>query len=104
MLQAAVAAGQSGPVITLTGEVDLVSVAELSALTSGQTAGGTRELTIDASGLRFADTTSTRALMLAARTLLGADQMLWSAQQHQHRSHAQQPQNIAAVCHPPVRR
>jgi anti-sigma B factor antagonist len=68
-LEAAVAAGRSGPVITLTGETDLASVAELSALLSGQLAGGTRELTIDASGLRFADTASIRALMLAARTL-----------------------------------
>jgi hypothetical protein len=31
-LEAAVAAGPSGPVITLTGETDLVSVAKLSAL------------------------------------------------------------------------
>ena len=69
MLQASVAAGRSGPVITLSGETDLVSVAELSALISAQLAGGTVELTIDASGLRFADSASIRALMLAARTL-----------------------------------
>jgi anti-anti-sigma factor len=56
-------------VITLTGETDLVSVAGLSALLSGQLADGTRELTINASGLRFADTASIRALVLAARTL-----------------------------------
>jgi anti-anti-sigma factor len=68
-LEATVAAGQSGPVITLSGETDLVSVGGLSALLSGQLAGGTRELTIDASGLRFADTASIRALILAARTL-----------------------------------
>lgn len=46
-----------------------MSVGELSALLSGQLAGGTAELTIDASGLRFADSASIRALLLAARTL-----------------------------------
>jgi anti-anti-sigma factor len=68
-LDASVAAGRSGPVIMLSGETDLVSVAELSALLSRQLSGGTVELTIDAAGLRFADTASIRALMLAARTL-----------------------------------
>ncbi len=38
---------------------------------TGQLAGGTRQLTIDASGLRFADSASIRALVLAARTLQG---------------------------------
>ena len=55
--------------ITLSGEADLVSAAELSALIAGQLADGTQELTIDASGLRFADTSAIRALILAARTL-----------------------------------
>jgi hypothetical protein len=39
-LDASVAAGRSGPVITLSGEADLISVAELSALLSGQLSGG----------------------------------------------------------------
>ena len=56
---------ESGPVITLSGETDLVSVARLSALISG----ATLELTLDAPGLSFADTASIRTLMLAARTL-----------------------------------
>jgi anti-anti-sigma factor len=68
-LEASVTAGPSGPVITLSGEADLVSAAELSALIAGQLADGTQELTIDASGLRFADTSAIRALILAARTL-----------------------------------
>jgi anti-anti-sigma factor len=68
-LKASVAVGPSGPVITLSGEADMVSVAALSALISGQLAGGTVELTIDAWGLRFADIASVRELMLAARTL-----------------------------------
>ena len=68
-LQASVEAGPSGPVITLSGEADLTTVAGVSALICGQLAAGTVELTIDVSGLRFADTASIRAL-------LGADQML----------------------------
>ncbi len=68
-LEASAAAGPSGPVITLSGEADLVSAVELSALISGQLSAGTVELTIDASELRFADTASIRELILAARTL-----------------------------------
>lgn len=68
-LEVSVAAGRNGPVITLSGETDLLSVADLSALISRQLSGGTQELTIDASELRFADTASIRALMLAAETL-----------------------------------
>ena len=73
MLEASVAAGESGPVIVLTGEADLTSVNELSELLAGQLAGGTRRLTIDVSGLRFADSASIRALVLAARTLRERD-------------------------------
>lgn len=68
-LEPSVADGPAGPVITLSGETDLVSLARLSALLSAQLSAGTLELTIDASGLRFADTASIRALMLAARVL-----------------------------------
>jgi anti-anti-sigma factor len=57
----------SGPVITLSGAADLVSAAALSALFPGQLTGVTVELSIDASGLRFADTASIR--VLAARTV-----------------------------------
>jgi anti-anti-sigma factor len=69
MLAASVAAGESGPVIILAGEADLTGAEQLSALITGQLAGGTRKLTIDVSGLRFADSASIRALVLAARTL-----------------------------------
>ena len=68
-LEAAVAAGPSGPVITLSGETDVTTVAELSELVAAQLSGGTLHLTIDASGLRFADSASVRVLVLAARTL-----------------------------------
>jgi anti-sigma B factor antagonist len=71
MLQASVEAGESGPVIVLAGEADLTCAERLDALITGQLADGTRQLTIDVSGLRFADSASIRTLVLAARTLTG---------------------------------
>jgi anti-sigma B factor antagonist len=68
-LRASVAAGQSGPLITLSGEADLADAAELSALISAQLSDGTQVLTIDMSGLHFADSATIRTLVLAARTL-----------------------------------
>ncbi len=67
--RAAVSAGEAGPVIMLSGEVDLSSVAELSELVTAQLSGGTLHLTIDVSGLTFADSASVRVLMVAAATL-----------------------------------
>jgi anti-anti-sigma factor len=69
MLQTSVTAGRSGPVIMLSGEADLTCAAQLSALITAQLSGGTRQLTIDASGLRFADSAAIRVLVLAARTV-----------------------------------
>jgi anti-anti-sigma factor len=68
-LETWVAAGEYGPVITLAGEADFTNAARLSALMSAQLSDGTEHLTIDMSGLRFADSASIRALVLAARTL-----------------------------------
>jgi len=68
-LRASVSAGESGPVITLSGETDVTTVAELSKLVTAQLSGGTLLLTIDAAGLSFADSASVRVLALAARTL-----------------------------------
>lgn len=67
--RASVSAGESGPVITLSGEVDLSTLAELSDLITAQLAGGTVHLTTDVSGMSFADSASIRVLMLAAMTL-----------------------------------
>jgi anti-sigma B factor antagonist len=69
MLKAWVEAGESGPVIMLAGEADLTGAGQFDALITGQLAGGARQLTVDASGLRFADVASIRTLALAARTL-----------------------------------
>lgn len=68
-LRASVSAGESGPVITLSGETDITTVAELSELVTSQLSGRTLHLTLDASGLSFADSVSVRVLVLAARTL-----------------------------------
>ncbi len=56
-------------VITLSGEADLTSAAQLCALISAQLSGQTRDMTVDVSGLRFADSASIRILMLGAKTL-----------------------------------
>jgi anti-anti-sigma factor len=69
MLRASVTAGASGPIVILSGEADLTSAGQLSALIAAQLAAGTRQLTLDVSGLSFADTASIRTLVLAARTL-----------------------------------
>ena len=63
------AAGESGPVVVLSGEADWSTVGQLSELITAQLAGGVRQLMVDASGLRFADSASVRVLVLAARTL-----------------------------------
>ena len=81
-LRASVSAGQAGPLITLSGEADLTTVAELSEVITSQLSGGTLHLTIDASGLSFADSASIRVLLLAARilTIRGGGLVLLSPQ------------------------
>lgn len=69
MLRASVMAGESGPLIVLSGEADITNVEELSTLVTGQLADGTAHLTVDVGGLDFADTSSIRVLLLAAKTL-----------------------------------
>ena len=69
MNERAMASAESGPLITLSGEADVTNAAELSELVTGQLGAGTLHLTIDASGLTFADTAALRVLVLAARTL-----------------------------------
>jgi anti-anti-sigma factor len=69
MLRASVSAGESGPVITLSGEADITAVTELSGLITGQLADETRRLTINVAGLDFADTAGIRVFLVAARRL-----------------------------------
>jgi stage II sporulation protein AA (anti-sigma F factor antagonist) len=47
----------------------MTSAAELDGALAAQLSGGARHLTADVSALRFADSASIRALVLAARTL-----------------------------------
>jgi anti-sigma B factor antagonist len=69
LLEISVAAGEAGPVLTLSGEADITTVAELSDALSAQLAAGARHLTVDLSRLRFADSAVIRALVLADRRL-----------------------------------
>ena len=68
-LNISVAAGEAGPVMAVSGEADLTNVAALSEALAAQVSGVTQHLTVDLSGLRFADSASVRALVLAGRTL-----------------------------------
>ena len=68
-LRASVSAGESGPVITLSGEADITTAAGLSELITGQLAEAARQLTIDVAGVDFADTAAIRVLLVAARRL-----------------------------------
>ena len=69
LLEISVAAGESGPVVTLAGEADVTTVAELREALTAQLAGGARHLTVDLSGLRFADSAVIRELVMADRKL-----------------------------------
>jgi anti-sigma B factor antagonist len=69
LLEISVAAGEDGPVLVLSGEADLTTAAELNDTLAAQLAGGAPHLTVDVSGLQFADSAVIRALVLADRTL-----------------------------------
>jgi anti-sigma B factor antagonist len=68
-LRASVSAGEAGPLIVLAGEADITTAEELGELLTGQLSEQTLNLTIDVSGLDFADTATIRVFLLAARTL-----------------------------------
>jgi stage II sporulation protein AA (anti-sigma F factor antagonist) len=52
-------------VIALAGEADLTTAAELNQVLAAQLDGGTSRLTVDLSGLRFADSAAIRELIRA---------------------------------------
>ncbi len=62
ILRSSVTAGPSGPVIVLAGEADLTTAAELNQLLAAQLDGATT-MTIDLSGLKFADSATIRELI-----------------------------------------
>src|SRR5579863_5938315 len=62
-----VTSGDCGPVLVLSGESDVSTAAELTAALTMQVAAGVRYLTIDLSGLGFADSASIQAFVQADR-------------------------------------
>ena len=68
-LRISVAAGEAGPVVSLSGEADLSTAAGLSEALTRQVSSGSQHLTIDISGLSFADSALVRALVLASRAM-----------------------------------
>lgn len=69
VLKASAAAGESGPIVTLSGEADWESADQLNELMIAQLSGGAKQLLVDVSGLRFADSASVRVLALTGRAL-----------------------------------
>jgi anti-anti-sigma factor len=69
LLDVHVADGEWGPVVLLSGEADLTTVAQLSDALNAQITAETTIVTVDMSGLRFADSATVAALLRAARTL-----------------------------------
>jgi anti-anti-sigma factor len=72
-LEVSVATGTSGPVLVLTGEADVTSVARLDEALTAQVSGQAVRLTIDATDLRYADSASMRTLLMAAAKITGQD-------------------------------
>lgn len=62
LLGIAVESQQFSVVMRLSGEADLSTLGQLRDALNDQISGGARQLTIDLSGLRFADSSSIRAL------------------------------------------
>lgn len=65
LLDITVETGESGPVVRLSGEADLSVAGQLGDALSAQISGGAQYLTIDLSGLRFADSAAVRTLVEA---------------------------------------
>lgn len=70
-LEVSVATGTSGPVLVLAGEADVTSVSRLDEALAAQLNGHAIRLTIDAAGLRYADSASVRTLLTAAAKITG---------------------------------
>ena len=81
-LRASVAAGESGPVIMLSGEADIASAVQLTELIGRQLNAGALHLTINASGLSYVDSMAVQVLVVAAKILRarGGDLVLFRPQ------------------------
>jgi len=69
LLDVSVTEAESGPVVVLAGEADVNTLAQLNSVLNDQIWAGARLVTVDLSGLRFADSATIAALVSAARTL-----------------------------------
>lgn len=69
LLDIAVEAGEGGPVVRLSGEADVSVAGRLGDVLSAEVSGGARHVTVDLSGLRFADSASIQVLVEAHRAL-----------------------------------
>jgi anti-sigma B factor antagonist len=69
LLDIRVTATEAGPVMTLSGEADVTTLAQLQDALTRQTTSGTPVLLVEVSGLRFADSATIGALIGAARSL-----------------------------------
>jgi anti-sigma B factor antagonist len=68
-LRVSVAAGECGPLVSLAGEADVTTAAQLTDVITAQLATGTLYLTVDTAELSFADSMTISILTGAARTL-----------------------------------
>ena len=68
-LKITVADGTHGPVVELSGEADFLTAPELAAALTAQIDTGPRLLTVQLSGLSFADTATFHAFLVADRAL-----------------------------------
>lgn len=69
LLRVSLTNGQYGPVLALSGEADLTTLEQLNSALDAQIRTGAHFLTVDLSGLGYADSSSITALVRAARTL-----------------------------------
>ena len=69
VLETSVRAGERGPLVVLSGAAEFANITQLIEVINSQLSGGTRQLVIDVSSLRFADSTSIWFLLLTARTM-----------------------------------
>jgi anti-sigma B factor antagonist len=69
LLDIRVTATEAGPLMALSGEADVTTVAQLQDALNGQLATGIAILLVEVSGLRFADSATIGALIGAARKL-----------------------------------
>lgn len=63
LLDITVETGEHGPVVRLSGEADTSVAGQLGDALNAQITAGTRHLTVDLSGLRFADSAAIRTLI-----------------------------------------